>query len=127
MKELDEAIKWMIEPEKNVYLVSKTSLRDDSKKPCEEAYKVMMKKIDRRTTDDPAKIPASHGDGAWWYKKGTNHRVENGFICRDLGWREAWVVKVYDIYNFICEHGECVLSIKHEGFMEIEIYDDYRE
>ena len=94
MKELNEAIKWMIEPEKNVYLVSRTSLRDDSKKPCEEAYKVLVKNIDRR---------------------------------RDREWSEAWIVKVDDIYNFICEHGECVLSIKREGFMEIEIYDDYRE
>jgi len=45
-------------------------------------------KIDRRTTDDPSKIPFYKGNKELadkdWYERGRNHRVVNGMIERDF-------------------------------------------
>lgn len=65
---------------------------DWDKKPCKEAIKETYIRIDDRTTDDPAKIPAAHGESNWWYEEGKNHRIEHGRIMRDFDRR---TYKVY--------------------------------
>jgi hypothetical protein len=45
--------------------------------------------VDERMVDDPSKVIYFCGETDWWYKEGTNHRIENGHIKRDLvkpGW-----------------------------------------
>lgn len=104
------------------YIISRTSGI-----PVEGSYKVSRTRVDRRSTDDPAKVPAYRGDSAWWFEQGKNHRIENGMICRDLGQEEKWVIDIDDLLVFVREHGECILSIDRDGWPEIEIYDDYRD
>lgn len=90
--------------------------------------------IDRRFVDDPKKLPCNKGtDGDWfrtegdWFIRGTNHRIENGCICRDLEWEAGWFVEIPDVMDFVRQHGDCVVSIDDDGYESIEIYDDYRE
>ena len=111
-------------PRDGVFLVSRTS---SIGQPCEDAYEVEVMQIDTRDVDCPKKIPANNGTNGDWYERGTNHRVEDGHIFRDLGLSKQWAVQVSDIMNFVDIHGECVLSRDREGFANIEIYDDYRE
>lgn len=97
-------------------------------KPCEEAYEIEVKKVDTRSCDCPSKILFYKGTTSWWYREGTNHRVENGFIKRDLGTKRIWVVELDDILEFVSKYGECVLSYDSDLDMYcFEIYDDYRE
>jgi len=82
-------------------------------KPLENAEWLEYILIDTRTTDDPAKIPISYGDGSWWYKEGTNHRVENGQIKRDLK-DNAWFITVEtleDLYALMVEHKGCSIRV----------------
>jgi len=83
--------------------------------------------VDERIVDDPKKINAYGHTEAWWYGEGTNHRVENGHIKRDLEPEAVYVVEIPDIWAFVEKHGDCVLSINSEGFRVVEIYDDDRE
>ena len=115
----------LVMPRDGTYLVSRTSVCEG--KPCDEAYEVEMLRVDRRNCDDPKKIPANNGTDGDWYQRGANHRVENGYICRDMGWVREWVVDAESIMAFVDAHGECVVSRNRDGFAEIEIYDDYRE
>lgn len=112
-------------PQAGIYLVSRTSYGFG--KPCDEAYEVELVQVDRRRFDDPKKVPAHHGTDGDWYQCGSNHRVENGQICRDIGWYRTWAVQVDDVMKFVDAHGCCVVSRNPEGFAQIEIYDSYRE
>jgi len=115
----------LVMPRVGIYLVSRTSCWEGQ--PCDEAYEVEMIKVDRRTVDDPKKIPVNNGTDGDWYERGTNHRIEDGKICRDLGFYSRWAVQVNDIMDFVDDHGCCMVSRDSEGFANIEIYDDYRE
>jgi hypothetical protein len=111
----------LIMPRVGIYLVSRTSCCEG--KPCDEAYEVEMMQVDRRNCDHPKKIPAHDGTDGDWYNHGSNHRVENGNICRDMGWRRQWVVQVNDVMDFVDSHGECVVGRTNEGYATIEIYN----
>lgn len=112
-------------PCSGLFLANRTS--SWSGKPCDEAFEAETMQIDRRNCDDPKKIPAHKGTDGDWYQRGTNHRVENGTICRDLGWQREWFVRLDDVMAFVDKYGECVVGRDHRGFATIEIYDDYRE
>ncbi len=110
------------------FIVSRTSVWDNETSPCEGAVKRPCVRVDRRTTDDPAKIPAHLTKSAWWYAGGRNHRVENGQIARDFD-DEAWFIDIQSIRDFVAKHGRVVIgeTWRCDDFLEIEIYDDYRE
>jgi hypothetical protein len=74
-------------------------------KPHPKAYKIILVPVDRRTADDPAKVPAYKGETDWWYKHGKNHRVENGEICRDMRPKKIWVIDIVNTLVFIKEQG----------------------
>ena len=114
-------------PRSGLYLVRRTSNWGEDIKPCDEAFKILFKKIDVRNTDDPKKIPAFRGTNGNWYELGTNHRVENGMIMRDMGTKTAWAIEISDIQGFVDKYGDCVVGRNVEGFCTIEIYDDHRE
>ncbi len=113
--------------EKDIFLVRRTSEWIDKEKPCEFAFKVQCQNVDCRSVDDPRKIPANRGTDGGWYAKGSNHRVVNGAIMRDMGWLTKWAVKITDVMDFVDSNGECVISRDNNGIKTIEIYDDYRE
>ena len=100
-------------------------------KPCKDAEEVSYVYVDRRTVDDPVKLPPWSNDN--WYKRGRNHRVENGMIARDMDSRTRWVVRIPDgaaLQAFIEKYGQVVISSNDEGVepcYQIEIYDDYKE
>ncbi len=108
-----------------LYLASRTSAYGE--KPCDEAFKIVRVNTDTRNCDDPKKIPAHGGTDGDWFLRGTNHRVENGKIKRDLGTQEKWAVEVPDIQAFVDKYGDCVVGRDADGFCTVEIYDDCRE
>lgn len=110
------------------FVISRTS---DSGQPCKEAFSGKGIRIDERTTDDPAKIVAYGGKTEWWYGDGKNHRVENGHIKRDIE-HTFWFIEIAtldDLLKFIGEYGQIVIGpcYYNSDYIEIEIYDDYRE
>jgi hypothetical protein len=111
----------------------RTSNYDESIKPCEEAERLPFTRVDRRTVDNPSKNRYLTD----WYNSGTNHRVENGMITRDIP-DERWYVtlnSLEDLQAFIAKHGgtsygQVVLQIRNDGtapYLTLEIYDTYRE
>ena len=114
-------------PIDGIYLISRSSFYIEDNPPCDEAYQIETLDVDRRNVDNPKKIPVHLGRDTWWYEKGENHRVENGSICRDVGFSKKWVVKIDNMVEFIKKYGTCVIDIDFDNWMTIEIYDDYRE
>lgn len=120
----------LTKPSTKIALIHRTSLYDSEEPPCKGAFKVELVQVDRRIVNSPEKVPTSKGTSDWWYSKGTNHRVENGNICRDMGWYKAWAIKIPSLtalLNLIRVEGKCIISITSEGFTNIEIYDTFRE
>jgi hypothetical protein len=113
------------------FMVSRTSRTTDVK-PCSEAKQEKYTRVDERSTDDPAKIPAMRGKPAdWWFADGTNHRIENGHIKRDFE-DTAWFIKINtlaQLIEFIEKYDQVIVSKSfwNPSIMSIEIYDDYRE
>lgn len=110
-----------------LYVVRRTSEWCSDVPPCVGAFKKSVTRVDRRDVDDPKKIPANKGTDGDWFTRGTNHRIVDGNICRDMGEYDEWFVDVADILLFVKEHGSCILSLGEKDVPEIEIYDDYRE
>lgn len=123
-------------PRPGLYLCKRQSLWDGGK-PCEEAFKIKLPVIDTRSCDDPKKIPANNGTDGDWYALGTNHRLVNGEIQRDLGVASYWAVELptlADLTAFVQRYGECIIRPSNlrlflneglDGFFEIVIFDDY--
>jgi hypothetical protein len=115
-------------PVKGMFIVKRTC--DRSGKPCENACEMSIREVERMNYDDPNKIPKNFIAYNSWYKKGNNHRVENGQICRDMRLKRAWVIKIdnlMDLMAFINEHGDCIGSYDPQGLPTLEHYDAYRE
>jgi len=111
------------------FLVGRTSLAfHENNKPCEGAYYDSYIHIDERTVDDPAKIGPTIGRSEWWYSRGTNHRIEDGHIKRDVE-DKRWFVDIdslEDLLDFVSRNSRSIVLSTFD-FPEIEIYDDYRE
>lgn len=122
------AIPQLSAPVRGLFRVKRSSARlGGHTPPCEGAVQRMTVIVDWRYTDDPKKLRCNKGtDGDWWIR-GTNHRIENGCICRDLGWQAGWFIEIPDVMDFVRQYGDCVVSIDEDGYESIEIYDDYRE
>ncbi len=118
-----------VEPYAGLYLCTRTSDYQDVK-PCDEAFRVPLVAIDTRDVDDPKKIPINEGTDGDWYIKGSNHRVEDGRITRDMGIEEVWAVKLVDLQaftDFVDKYGSCIIARDDRGFCTIEIYDAFCE
>ena len=117
----------LVTPRRGLFRVRKTSCWESGVPPCNGARLFETQIIDRRYCADPKKIPAHCGTNGDWWELGENHRIENGCICRDMGWQQEWFVELADVMWFVRQHGPCVVSIDSDGHESIEIYDDYRE
>lgn len=116
----------------NLFLVHRTSrYRYIDEPPCDGAFLVSVVRVDRRSVDDPKKIPANHGTDGDWYELGTNHRIVDGMICRDMDREVVWAVYCKDVWEFsksvACSVIVSPVSLWRNDFPELEIYDDYRE
>lgn len=89
--------------------------------------KAIMKKgyiVDERIVDNPEKL-GIRIERENWYKRGVNHRVENGHIKRDLE-IEDWYIEI----NFLHELMKLIEDCGHRLVIDDEkiiIYDDYLE
>jgi len=123
------------------FIVDRTSLYGNEDKPCEGAFRGKVLFVDERTVDNTSKIPTYRGESEWWYRKGMNHRVENGCIKRDFE-KEVWFIEIdslEDLMRFVEKHGRIVIDYWtfYENFFvdyklktpyfRIEIYDAWRE
>ena len=114
------------------FAISRTSrMFDEKSPPTKGAFRDQYVAIDRRTTDDPSKIPWAKGESAWWYAEGRNHRVVKKEICRDLD-REGWFIEIDSLDELMAlldKEGQLVLreSWANDEILEIEIYDGWRE
>ena len=116
------------------FTVKRTSGYSDERPPCPEAVAGTCVWVDRRTVDDPAKIPSSWGSPGFWFARGTNHRIEDGKIARDMGEEPCWYVDLPDLdalVAFVGRHGQVVIGERYGApkgdALQIEIYDEYRE
>jgi hypothetical protein len=114
-------------PEPGLFMANRSSLYSCTDKPCKEAFPAEYLIVDRRNVDDPKKLPYNRGTDGDWYDLGSNHRLEGGNICRDMGWERRWFVRLEDIMAFVDKYGQCVIGRNLGGFATIEIYDHYRE
>jgi hypothetical protein len=118
------------------FIVTRTSVCGDCTPPCDGAVLEDCAYVDVRTVDCPTKILAYQGNPEKakyeWYKKGKNHRVENGFIKRDLD-DKAWFIEINSLEEMVelmkRVENPIILqsSYKNDNFLELEIYDYYRE
>ena len=113
-------------PRDGLFIATRTSIfvDDGTVSPCDGAFLARCMQVERRRVGD------NTGDAdfeEWWKSKGSNHRIENGYFCRDIGYATKWFIEITDIMDFVRKHGECVVSIDDDGFNCIEIYDYYRE
>jgi hypothetical protein len=102
-----------------LFRVSRTSIfvEDLDVPPCDGAFLGKYMQIDRRRVKTD-----SDSFQEFWKSQGSNHRVENGYHCREIE-DVKWFVEIPDIMEFVKKHGECVISIDGNGFNCIEIYD----
>lgn len=111
------------------FRVSRVSALSRDIQPCKEAEQKTYFYIDWRVVDDPVKILAFKGETDWWYNEGTNHRVENGQIARDLE-RKGWFVEfngIDDLLKFANREGDVIITDKEQYNYEILIYDTWIE
>lgn len=103
-------------------------------KPYDKCMQIKIAKVDKRTFRTPEEHDercAKHSGK--WFDRGTNHRVEDGFIVRDLGLTDVWAIEINSLEELLAFKEE----VKHElvigtSYVDhktpmIEIYDDYRE
>lgn len=114
------------------FIITRSSDFLSKKQPIDGSYQKEITRVDVRSISDPSEFdyPRLREE---WYKAGTNHRVINGKIARDLGIEKVWVVNINtleELMNFKDECGEDIIitaSYIDHTTPEIEIYDSYRE
>jgi hypothetical protein len=109
------------------YLISRTSGMSGDACPCEGAYRVnrLHTSMSPRYITPDNVVTFYENPNSFWNTHGFNHRIVGGFYMRDVYW-EAWAIAIPDLRAFLAEHGRCVISVE-DGFLCLEIYDDYRE
>jgi hypothetical protein len=103
------------------FVCYRTSTYNGDERPCEEAVSELVVETIRLTELKPSVHPE-------WFETGTNFRVEDGFVCKDIE-RVKWVVALVGLDSFmafVAKYNPVVVHSK-DGYNSIEIYDDYRE
>ena len=117
-------------------IVRTSTWRD--KKPCEEAYRKKIIRIDERKfktfEEHDKRLPRDKK----WLEKGFNHKImpkndnfDSEHIYREFD-DETWCIKINslkDLLKLQDKYGDIILSksSKNYNIRELEIYDDYRE
>jgi len=115
-----------------IYILRRTSTYDEN--PLPEDKRVFQKNItfiEIRTLPTPQAFDAkfSFSEGKW-LEVGTNHRLINGHIARDLEEVSQWVIDLddHELIEFAKTHGNIILQFSVKSYFPIlEIYDSYRE
>lgn len=117
--------------------ISRTSMWND-KKPCEEAYKKQIIRIDERGFETFEEHDERLPKDKKWLEEGFNHKIisannkcDHQHIYREFN-DEIWCIKINSLEELLKlqdKYGDIVLStcFKNDNIRELEIYDDYRE
>lgn len=115
------------------FTITRTSLYGDEGKPCEGAIPCEVTIVERRTFKTPEEFDEKMScfEGKW-LEKGTNHRIIDGYIARDIGKKDCWAVEINSLEDLMAlqrKYGDLVIETNwaDEETPNIEIYDDYRE
>lgn len=119
------------------FQITRTSLWNE-KKPCEEAYKKEIIRIDERGfktfEEHNERLPRSKK----WLEEGFNHKImppneefSTEHIYREFN-DEIWCIKINSLEELLKlqdKYGNIILTrcFKNKNIRELEIYDDYRE
>ena len=116
-----------------IFQVTRTSIWDDEK-PYEKCIPITLNIVDRRVFKSPeeydTRLSEKYGS---WFSQGSNHRVTESGIARDIGVRSAWGIEINsleELMSFKEAVGEELVlctSYTDDKTPMIEIYDDYRE
>ena len=113
------------------FQIKRTSLVQDTK-PCDEALLKAVKRVEKFRAVSYDKFKDIHGG---WFDYGENHRMENGFIKRDVD-ENIWVLEletIDELIEFRNKYGNIILtehsfnSCDNKSYPILEFYDDYRE
>ena len=116
-----------------LFQVTRTSAWYEDK-PYDKCIQIKLTKEDRRTFRTPEEYDercAKHSGK--WFDFGTNHRVEDGFIVRDLGTEDVWAIEINSLEELLAFGAEVkqelVIGTSYVDYKTpmIEIYDDWRE
>ena len=117
------------------FIIQRTSAYGE--KPCEEAKLETITEVDVRVKDSPSKIPMWRNlqpeeAERRWKSEGTNHRLVNNRIARDMGFISVWTIEINtleELMAFRAKYGDIIVKQSDENpeYTTIEIYDDYRE
>lgn len=116
-----------------LFQITRTSMWDDEK-PHEKCMPITLINVDQRTFKSPEEYDKrlAKMDGNW-FSKGSNHRITEKGIARDMGPYPAWGIEINsleELMNFKEIVGEeLILCTSYTDYTTpmIEIYDDYRE
>lgn len=103
--------------------LTRTSVYGDAK-PHDRAYSEMTPIVDHRNFKTPEEHDAKLNPP--WLSRGTNHRLINGTIARDVGMKVGWFIEINNLEDLLAFQEECGYELVLSGD-EIEIYDNYRE
>lgn len=117
--------------------ISRASIWDE-KKPCEEAYKKQIIRIDERRFETFKEHDERLPRDAKWTEIGFNHKIvepndtfNTKHIYREFN-DEIWCIKINtlkELLNLQHKYGDIILKrcYKNKNIGELEIYDDYIE
>lgn len=102
--------------------------------PCEEAKRDSIIRVETRTLRTPEEFDAKFArrEGKW-FSVGTNHRVdERGWITRDNGMMDVWVIEINtldELIEFCDKYDDIIIDsyFRNKAYKRILIYDDYIE
>lgn len=116
-----------------IFQVTRTSVWSDVK-PYEKCIPITLTHIDRRTFKSPEEYDARFAtQSGSWLSRGSNHRITEYDIARDLEPCQRWGIEINsleELINFKKEVGtDLIITTSYVDGQtpEIEIYDDYRE
>lgn len=115
--------------------IKRTSTWSD-KKPCNEAYKKQIIRIDERGFKDFNEFKERLKEN--WEDKGFNHKIipANDYINHKHIYREfndkIWCIKINSLEELLQlqdKYGSIILTkcFKNDNIRSLEIYDDWRE
>lgn len=99
-------------------LITRASQREREESPVDGARQEMVSRIDRRTLPTFEEVRKQFW-GKQFFEEGTDHRVENGMVCRTLPPRNEWVMDIEDIFALAAAYGQ-LMVIPEDSVVGIE-------
>ena len=120
------------------FKISRTSIWNNDKKPCDDAYRKKIIIIDERGFKSFEEHDEKFSRGEKWLEKGFNHKIlpanerfDHEHIYREFN-GEIWAIEINTLENLLDlkeKYGEIIVknAYENDSINELEIYDDWRE